>query len=1416
MPEFDPLGNITNNSNGNNNSSSNTAQNDTTSSFDSLEVKYLKSIDATLREFVQNSERMSQSAYNTDRRRASDYYADRYSDGVGRSRYRRNSTYMNTRSYRNASSQTMGSFLDEFERQFTKEFFGSDFKKGVQNASKTLANLLGVQVEEVGSTMGKYLGRQTIRVLKGSKAIQDQFDKWTQFRDNSMSSIRDAFMQGVENHARAEAVNGEMPQWYKDFQRRMSQSANNTASNSTTVNSGQTTGQSQNTSSPDNQQQTSQTNTQSATSRSTTTTTTERTDFRRDSPVIDLSNIEILLRNIQEFSHISGSKLDQIQIYVSDIRDLVAGNLTGDEVEDLDKLRARTAPNEDDYDKYLRQSEDARNQAAQQQSTQQSQQAGQTTTTQTQTTQTTSTSQNAQQATQSAANGNAQSSQASAATQASQAGQQTVPDMSPIHTAFGDRIDEFADGFRRLQNSFGQTGAGQLFNTATSSIQGMIQQGGSTLGNLASQALSSVAGQGAQGAVMAGLSAAAPAAASALTSVAAAATPAGLALLGLKAASWIAQKAIQKVGQAVKKLWDLWTYDLRKSWKEACEAAQEFGKSVRSAANRVQESRKANDQAAQDRYEADIKTMVAEPFEILKKAANELYAAWDSSIREINQTQGYSKADLQTLIGNYATRLRNEGLQAVVSSADITTNLTKVLESGLSGTVAEEFAYLATKLSAAVPTQDWFSYGSTYASLAAQMIQDGASQTEAIMYANRQLENFASSILYASRQVSGGFSTGLSNAEDIFAKAVKITNASKSTNLTEVSGELASISAAVGAIAPDLANSIIDAVYQSAVGGNSSQIIALRSLAGINASNTQFLKALSDDPKTVFATMFDKLGDMQKMSSDNYMEVAEGLSSIFGLSIDSLSQIDFNYLADAIREMNANSASLDDNMRLLASGASTTTTEQEKMVQINQYMIDEGLSYVLDNEAARAIQEHMWQEQQTRELTQATYAVELRGKAISFLTAIRNLIDNIASFFHLGLDKVDDIIQTGIEAVMQPQVIKEMLEMSKVGNGNEQSLAQLTTYNQDLKLVTGPVGGILSVMDNVNSLLGTYVGKQMAQEDTATLVNAALTSLAGDGLGGSVTSQYSWNVVGKSTEQAIRDNLYRDVSKTAQSIIDDTWDSEARQQYQNQIRAKNMLATMESYAENNAHTTEGNGSGYKSWKAEMEQQYNLKDNEFDTFMTDLGYDTANIEARYNQIETNASVKEEMERRKKEEDFWQAVQDRLKSIDEVHLPSIEDLLTTINNSLLHFYNRWMEYVYNHMLYNNGGTGIDNPDEKIEGAYDHSAIKTVKVDESNKEYNAIYSLSETLSKLGLDKLSDPVVAQNALLAQILVVVNAIMQQNNKATDAKASIIPDTLSALALGITGMSDTSATTAATDTSTDSSSKKSGKKSSKK
>lgn len=852
--------------------------------------------------------------------------------------------------------------------------------------------------------------------------------------------------------------------------------------------------------------------------------------------------------------------------------------------------------------------------------------------------------------------------------------------------------------------------------------------------------------------------------------------------------------------------------------------------------NRNLESMEANQKAAQKRINADIETLTKKPFEILTAAAQKVYDAWDNSLRVINATQGYTKADLQDLLASYAERIRDENLSSVISGADITENLTKVLQSGLSGTIAEEFSYIATKLNAAIPTQDFFNYADTYASLAATAVQNGATQSKAIEYANSQLELFASNLLYSSRQLTGGFSTGLSNAEALFKKSVQIAQASKTANTSEISGVLTAISASVGAVAPDLADSLVDAVYNAAVGGNSSEIVAIRSLAGINASNTEFLKQLSQNPKKILSDMFNRLAELQNMSNDNYMEVAEGLSSVFGVSMDALARVDFKSLATSINRVDVSSKSLEENMKLLASGETTTNEEQLKMQQINKYLIDEGLSYVLDNEVARTVQQHMWDEQLAREMQETTYGVELQGSSRDFFIQIIKLLDIIKMFVNpIGylVDKVKNVTDTSEAVAQQSKQLKEVLERGKVGNGNAEALNNLLTTNKDLNLipdiatllggtnqVTGTSHGIgTGSRSFISSILPTnwisnaiedwangnsWVNRGNSAWNQYAVYKAAEASAADY----TRASQYKWGSLSKSmsamitstassTASSISNSLSNVASEIAQSATEKS--KQAMQQRLNRMLDEDYIKTFTS-----------EGKTYDEWVASA-NKFGINSKQFTDALKTAGYDESDVKQRFESYAAEEAIQQEQARRAKEEEFWANMQDySLQMIDQLtqanetltdidnqliqanyqlaqvntnllyimdpHLTWMEgqmlvtnDYLNKILNNEVGWMNEWVDYFVKHVAYNR--------------AYDYSDVKRIQQDEKSEQSDAIYALADALTQNTVDLL-DPTIQTNALLSQILIVVNGIMQQNNT---LKTNIsLPDTLAALSTGLT------------------------------
>lgn len=948
-------------------------------------------------------------------------------------------------------------------------------------------------------------------------------------------------------------------------------------------------------------------------------------------------------------------------------------------------------------------------------------------------------------------------------------------------SAAGDALKNLAGKFKgqsAAQTASGTSSvlgkAGNIINSVFGSSQGAAAASG------AGEAAASAAATMAEGAATAGTAAqagatamatmtsSAAAATSGIASMAAAAGPAGIAIVAGMVAVELFSEAL---GPAI-------------------EGAKKFGKALKDSAKRDQASEDRRAELAKDRLKQDVETIITQPFKILEEAAQKVYDAWDANLRTINQTQGYTKSDLQDLMASYAERLRQEGLSKYVSGSDITTNLTKVLESGLSGKVAEEFAYLATKLNAAIPTEDFFQYSSTYASLAANAIKNGKSEAEAISYATSELENFASNLLYSSRQLAGGFSTGLKNASSLFEEAVKITTAAKAGDAGQLSSVLTAVSAVTGAIAPDLASSMTDAIVKAATGGNSSQIVALRSLAGINAGNTEFLKALVNNPQEVFSTLFTNLAKMQNMSNDNFMEVAEGLSDVFGVSMDAFARVDFNYLAKAITNMNTSNASLNENIANLQSGQSTTNADILKNQQVNQYMIENGLSIVMDNEAARAIQQHMWDEQRLQQLQETTYGVEIQGSALEFLAGIKNTIKNIMNILNPVrwlITTVSNVAQSTAEGNALKDDVAKVLALGKVGQGNAQSFYNLTTRGKELNLTPNlvqllggessyysaqAVGRTAYAIGDLTSALfspGAYLS-QLATQGIASYLLSRTDSKNPYkyGVGGSSSSgpssKYQWGTLGKSQGYGLQ------VKNTAMSVSSGTSTSsneQAAEEKNKQILQSNfdrMMNTIDSFVDQ--------GKTYDEW-ASTARNFGIAD--YQKALDTLGYSEADLQGYFEAKEGVKGGQEQARKAKKEESFWDK---GLEYFDTFSLNSDSQMsnmidLTTAGNDLIakilakntEFKQAFDDYFVNHILYSK--------------AYDHAAVTKIQNDEKYKSSDAIYALADALT--AATDLTDPTLQTNAILSQILIVVQSIMQQNN--TSGRLTL-PDAIAAMATG--------------------------------
>lgn len=1350
---FDILGQLDGNTT---DQSTNTTKIEHDFSSDKMYLDYLKSIDDAVQKLVKHSDSASQSAARNSIPRKDEYYAAQ-SQRTNGSR-KRNSAAFGSHSYATRSAgRVLDDFVDSFERELIESIVGSDFKEHIARSMRGLASMLGVELQDVPRQLGKNLGRTAGNIFNQSDFGRSVTSAFNDIKNQTMSSVsakfkdivdqRDSsgdawrrFMDGYNSSGRARSNNfkdADNGKFDADISKNVP-SPNSDTFQWDTVNV--LAGTVVITSSKDDK----------------VSDRTSMTDNLADS-IDKVSGI------VSEHSSLLSSGAGMLSIF-ADASTLLSNRSRFD----IGKSSSRFNVDKSSFTDAIF---------------------------------------------------------------------ENIPDpsnLSDIADVGTDLIPQVSKNVPKLFSDL----SGSL-----SSLVTKVPQLGNVM-NIASGVGGKLVG------TLTSMSSAGVGAAAGTAGFAAILGPAAIALAAVVAGLFLLDKIVDALGPAI-------------------EGTKQMFETMSDSANRFQKSREKNIELAQKRLADDVEAMLEEPFNILEDAANRVYEVWDANLRTITATQGYTKADTQELMSAYAERLRKENLSSVVSSGDITENLAKVIDSGLHGKIAEEFAYIATLLNSAIPTEDFFSYGDVYASIAANAMAAGKSQSEAIAEANQELSIFASNLLYASRQITGGVATGLQDAHNLFESSVQIAHASKNGVASEISSVLTAVSATVGAIAPDLATSMIDVIVKAATGGNASELVALRSLAGINASNSEFLNALATDPKKVFSTLFYNLAQTQNgLSQENYMEVAEGLSDIFGIPMESFQRIDFAYLADAISSMNINSNELSKNISLLRSGETTLTSEQLRYQQINEYMIKEGLAYVLDNEVARSIQEHMWEEQLARELMESTYAVELKGSALEFLEGIRQTIENILSIFSpaMWFKKAVNLVGTAAESYAQEGDIARLLQAGKIGTGNYQDFYNLTTRNADLNLTdsllsqlgsfsgyeaTSTLRGITSFLSNPGAI-ATYAKLELVPyvKGAVAATVDAITSVIPDS---GVSSKYDWKTVGKSVSTAMdyvaANSEYRMPSTNAGGLMDS--------------KALNSTAMASSRTASLVEQLVNQVDSYKSYGDWESAARDLGIVDIDTALESTGRSVNMIKDYYQSKAAKEASDDMVARYADEQDFrdkgrteweeekqfrdvtipafwdeeravwedeklfrdvtlpafWEeerlfwtdqrAVWDEERKFRDVTIPAFWDeeravweserifreetlparwvlqdqawqrdadfyelaggYLKTLDGNLKSFYDDWVDYFVNFTAYSE--------------RYSFDDVEKIQKEEKDGQSSAIYALAQALTQNTVD-LKDPTLQTNALLSQILILVNTIVQQTNDQTSGAGSIA-ETLAGLALGL-------------------------------
>lgn len=793
---------------------------------------------------------------------------------------------------------------------------------------------------------------------------------------------------------------------------------------------------------------------------------------------------------------------------------------------------------------------------------------------------------------------------------------------------------------------------------------------------------------------------------------------------------------------------------------QAFETLGKFGEDIKNLfamlkalGNRFYDEQTKNLKYQQERITKDIETIVRQPFEILMEAAKTVQSAWDQNLKVIASTQQYTKAGVQDLMQRYAERLSREGLSSYISGADLTSNLTKVLQAGLSGEIAEEFAYIATKLNAAIPTQDFFGYVEEYTVVFNSAIRSGKSQADALEIANKSLEDFASNALYASRVLNNGATTSLTSWENLYKSSVEIAQAAKVSNISEISSALTAVQGYVGSIAPDLASSITDAVVKLATGGNDSSIVALRSLWGGNASNTEFLKGFVKNPRLALEKIFTKLGEMFTDSSDAYMEKAEGYADLFGLSAEAFQRVDWQELGKAVLDMADGSSEYRKNVKLLTSGQTTLTKEQLANEQINKYLLEEGLSYVLDNEVARAVQQHMWDEQIARELQSTTYGVEITGAALIALEDLKQGIQQIFEFLN-PLKKAermaDDILFTVEESLLQRQDLTQILERQKVGSGNVNELYGLMNTGKDLNLI-GDYYSLLG-LKSVSSVAKDITGEKIHEmtETGQYYVDKFLDDFIQNAT--TITDE-NGNVIEDGLRPfETRDKLFDYLGINSVNDV-------------NISTAKRLVGELNDLVKNIPYVGDA-VSSFEDW---------IKSAGFDVqgALSAAGKTEDDLRRIYEDQQFAYTLEQQRERQSQEASFYKNGSTFLETSWDSYVNQqttqwngMFDRVDTITDLLKDYVTQFSEYFIQHSVYSK--------------SYNADDVERIRQAEKSGTGDAILALAEVLTANSTD-LTDPMVQTNALLAKILIVATTIMQQGGS---FGSTTLPETLGSMAMG--------------------------------
>lgn len=492
-----------------------------------------------------------------------------------------------------------------------------------------------------------------------------------------------------------------------------------------------------------------------------------------------------------------------------------------------------------------------------------------------------------------------------------------------------------------------------------------------------------------------------------------------------------------------------------------------------------------------DKIRQDVKTMSAYQIDVYQEATQKIYSAWDKNLSQVSATQGYTKEAINQLQQEVAQRLDELGFENAINAADFTDVLASALSANLGGELANEFAVQSMILQKAVPEFNSQSMAEQFAAIWTRAMKESGAEGDEKEKAGREamvdaMEQVAGAIKTIEKTTDGNnqfikqVPAYLTKAEEMVARAGGSVDkvAELTTQMMAAEGPLASLTPQLSGFTGEL----VDILTSQ----NNSTAVALRAIMhdlneDIGITATDFLKSFMNDTQGTLETAYRAIDEFinLNMNPAAEQEFYEAMTSLFGISAEKLSQVNFGDIADELSNINSemNKESLKAAQQLLKEGETATLQEQLVNNTANLLLSTNAVADTLDNAIMRELEKHELSLEKLVYETVATQSVDLAESTLEFFRKISDVILTVIDplGFVRGLfGFVTTSVDTVYSAMENIESYKTVAGLSSVGERTAE--AEKNTY-------ANTVGGVTAELNSAIFSPGNTIAAQMAMRD---------------------------------------------------------------------------------------------------------------------------------------------------------------------------------------------------------------------------------------------------------------------------------------------------------------------------------------------